>query len=386
MPKAQVSSISVFKDNDTAVIRGRAFGNDAVVLWRAGGNTVKSKPLYLAKSTIITAIPNNSPVLGALVAVENPGEGVSRFAPVETEPGGATENVLLHGPNANVPFRLVFIANPFLRERGRVRRDPIIANPAFFRKQLTFALNDLFERSPKEFFSESSIRKGFRVSALFDSALRNMKLKDVPEELVLCMRRRIGSKFKIEASRRRVLAFLAHHNTWADVAVVFSGASSATPTAWFGTDNYARGGVPFEFDGRQYLHSFYSAIQGVIAFSRRPVRPFEFRHEFLHASSSFNSGQILDEYDLSTAFPEPGVDTPFAINKKLTGPVEPFANYSNKAYAGVSLGSGSKRRFVPAQAGVAPCIMNRLSPNPKFDKLIRDFMRDRFVARLSRPF
>lgn len=296
------------------------------------------------------------------------------------------EHVITPGAGAAIPLRLVFIANPFLKERGRIKRDPIISVPDYFRQRVDRAIHDLFERTPTEFFSESEIRAVIRVSSVFDHSLLSTRVRDAGDAQVLCHRHRRAGRTKIEASRRRVHAFLEQRGLWADVAVVFSQARFAIPTAWFGTDNYSRGGVPFTFDGLECLHTFHSALQGVIAFSSRQIRPFEFRHEFVHALTSFNSGQALDEYDLSEPFQEPGVSAPFAVNKKRQLDSDVFAEYNGKAYAGVTLGSGSKRRYVAALADGRPCLMNRLSGPPLLDVLLRDFLRDRLVARTSRTF
>jgi hypothetical protein len=298
--------------------------------------------------------------------------------------------VLMDSALTTLPLTIGVVANPFYTFNGQVRRDPILLSDDLFKNQLSRLLDDLYKRGAYSLLVHPEISSKTRIFSLFDPSFANVTTSAAAEDLILCQISQATNGLKIEASRRRVQAYLQRYSLWSDVTIVLSGAPSAQPTGWFGTDNYARGGVEFQFEHRVGLHCYYSALPGVVAFSARPIRPYEGQHELFHALSAYNSGQVLDEYDLTQAYSEPGVSSPFAINKKFVAGSSdlpnPFATYNGNDFpAGSELVMG-QTLAVPKPSPQKLCLMRSLAYDPIPDPLIYRFMIDRLLARISREY
>jgi len=287
-----------------------------------------------------------------------------------------------------LPLTLAFVVCPFYLYENTCTTDPISTGPDFLEAQITRALDDIYKSSGPFPLALPEIQANTRILLIHDRGWQTVPPAQAPQFAVLC--RISGSPARIEASRTRVVTFCAQYGIVPDASIIFSGAPSSIPTGWFGTDSPSRGGVPFTFDSLTALHAAHSQLPGVVAVSRRPLAPFQTRHELLHALSSYNNGQILDEYDASAPFPDIDFGSPagFAVNKRPISSPSDFtathATYNNVPFPGELVTSRGLRFSVPRPLPNTNCIMRSSTGRPAPDSLIMQFMTDRLTARIRR--
>ena len=387
MGRAQIRSTSCQGHDGLFVVHGRGLDDGCTIRYFfSDGTRASVRPYFVDRGFLIAAGPQvDQGPTKAVIA--NPDAEVSREvrinAPADTR---VPVHYLTSGDAVEHPFRVALIANPFYKRGARISRDPILRAPDFFRTRVGDVFRDIYKRPSQTPLAEPRIRQATQVYTIFDPDLAAADLDNVADALTLCEVIRPRGMNHIQASRRRVQSFLERYGCWADVAIVISCAPSSIPTGWFATDNYSRNGVPFTFDGREYLHCYYVAVPGVVAFSIRPIRRYEVQHELCHALSSYNSGQILDEYDLRVHNEEGHGQSSFAVNKKFKLDGDFFAEYNQTKYPVARLNVDGRQIYVPAAQTGKFCLMHRLRKDPVGDRLIQKFLRDRLNARINRPF
>ncbi|MGL4555290.1 MAG: hypothetical protein ACRC33_29335 [Gemmataceae bacterium] len=284
------------------------------------------------------------------------------------------------------PYTIALVANPALETpigSGTFIPDPILANPAGFDLAATYTHDVLFGRLPgqvERLLDDPAIGPLIRVVKVFDASL--------PATDANSLVGHFGSEIT-EARRDRFVAFLAAYGVTADVAYALTASATHTrASAWFTTEDATRGGVPFTFDGVGFTHWHFCAIPGTVA-QHITSSSMTGLHEFGHASSSFSDGQILDQY----------VDSGPGQNNRRGRPIPAtFGVLDGTAFAADPVRDGlgyppSWASYHPAlTASAVPSLMDNywLAPGgvPEacvFDTITARFLRDRLLAKLSRP-
>lgn len=385
MAVPQIGSVANLSDAGLLVVQGRAFSPMCRVVWsQTGSESTPQRPaLAMRNLLLLPHAPGQYEDARGFVVSEN-GDESREFRVPACGPGPVHDLIL--GRGVARPFTMAIIANGFYKDRGRIRRDQMLQVPEYFGQRVSEILLDIYQRPTPTPLAVPRIRRGTTIVVVFDRSLLQCAPDDVPERCVFCRVVDHQGRRAIQASRTRVQSFLEMKGVAADVAILLSMAPTAQPTGWFGTDNYARGGVPFTFDDFSRVHCYYSSLPGVVAFSRRNIRNYEVRHELAHALSSYNSGQVLDEYDLTPPFPDPECPEVFAVNKKMELTEQHFATYNDISYAAEQVRVRGGTVFVPSVRRGKFCLMHRLQGDPVEDALTGRFLCDRLLARLERPF
>ena len=136
----------------------------------------------------------------------------------------------------------------------------------------------------------------------------------------------------METRRDKLNAFLSRYSQKADMVFVIHGSTTHDrATAWYTTDDEARPGVAFTYDGVSRTHRRFASTPGSAAL---PISVNQTGltaiHEFGHAGSDFNTGRVSDLY-------VDGGTVGFVVNKKArassSDPIPAnFATYNGTSY------------------------------------------------------
>lgn len=292
----------------------------------------------------------------------------------------ATINVLQDGDTSKSnPFTIAIIANPAIERFGSFVQDPIIGKQAEFVAYADHIVDCLFGRlagQAEKFLADPSIEPRIRIFSLYDP--------DLPVDSAHSL---ISEEADLLVPRRDLFqAFLSSYDLQSDISYAVSQSTvNKRAAAFSATDDDARPGVPFTLNGTTFHHRHFDLIPGSIGIhtTSASVTPL---HEFGHASSSYNNGEIADLY----------VDNRDTLNNRRGRPIPPdFAVYNSVTYLSDRNRGG---RGYPADwasyhcelhdTGV-PALMDDYwvgnSPERcQHDKITRQFLRDRILARLAR--
>src|SRR5262249_47353 len=164
------------------------------------------------------------------------------------------------------PFTIVIVSNPVLETpqgSGIFVVDPIVSNQAGFDACAAYIDDSLFGGLPgqaEQFMNVPVIAPLVRVVSLFVTGLAPMDVnplvaQDSDRKSDLVMTR-----------RTRFVPFLSAYGLSADVAYAVTGSvTHKRASAYFTSDDDARGGVPFQLDGVQYYHRYECLIPGTVA-------------------------------------------------------------------------------------------------------------------------
>ncbi len=286
------------------------------------------------------------------------------------------------------PYTILFIANPALEtpwNSGTFALDPVMTDQAAFDSCVKRSADCLFGAFPGQgevFLADPMIAPRIRVISIFQVGLDALDANSLVTQ--------DGVSNLLIARRQVYVAFLARLSQQADVVYSISKSDSHTrASAWYTSDNDAGPGINFTLDGVTLSHRFHALIPGTIALhtSSSSVTPL---HEFGHAASSYTNGSVLDLY----------IDSPPALNNKRGRPIPGgFATYVSTALA-----SDTARDSIGYPAGwqsyhcehhdpSLPSLMDDYwlassgagGPDAcQHDKITRQFLRDRILAKLSR--
>lgn len=197
-----------------------------------------------------------------------------------------------------------------------------------------------------------------------------------------------GSKI-ISPRRNAVQAMLAHLGLDPDILFVVSNSNTHDRAAAYGTtDDDARPGWPFQYDGAGRHQRYYHRIPGMAAM-HVTSNSMTAAHEFGHAFSSYSNGFITDLYVDGSA--------PADFNRKFARPIP--ANFAT--YAGIQYKSDVSRDGLGYPAGwtsyhpeladpANPALMDNFwyAQNnglaSRHDKLTKAFLMDRIDAKCTR--
>ncbi len=285
------------------------------------------------------------------------------------------------------PFTIAIVSNPALEQpyqSGTFAVDPITGDPSSFDGCVAYIDDVLFGNLPgqaEKLFADPAIAPAVRILSVFVTGLPASDSTSLVGE-------DDGVSDTVIPRRTAFIPFLANLGLHADVAY----AVTASPThqrasAWFTSDDDARGGVPFTIDGVQHFHRYYNLIPGTIAL---PVSSTSLTalHELGHALSSYSNGSVLDLY----------VDSNPGLNVRRGRPIPAtFATYNGTPMAtdpvrdGLGYTTGWQSYHCELLDPANPAIMDDYWQAPggsnacRHDRITRQFLKDRLLAKISRP-
>ena len=284
------------------------------------------------------------------------------------------------------PFTIVIVSNPALEapwNSGTFVIDPITSNQAAFDGCVRYIDDSLFGNLPGQretFLADPAILPKLRVVSLFVTGLAAADANALVGQ---------DGVSNLLVARRKVFApFLAAFGYQADVAYAISASATHTrASAWFTTDDDTRPGVGFTLDGVAFSHRFYNIIPGTVAL---PVNSTSLTalHEFGHAFSSYTNGAVVDLY----ADSGPGLN-----NKRERPAPATFANYDGTVMAsdpnrgGLGYPGNWQSNHCELLDPTVPAVMDNywlasdgVPEHCQHDRITRQFLRDRILAKLSR--
>jgi hypothetical protein len=309
-----------------------------------------------------------------------------------------TVTVIAEGDTSkNDPFTICIVASPAFEDRvnsNTFSPDPVTIDEGKFNDCVSYVCDALFGRQTNQgelALGDAQIGPKVRIVSIFDkveasAASALVALEDKGNMLV--------------PRRLRAATFVRERGVNADVifAVSRNGKYSGA-SAYPATDDVARGGTPFTFDGDNFTHCHYSEVPGTVAI-HVTADSLTALHEFQHAMGSYENGIIVDLYvDCPTAGFSSA--TSLRINFKrrhAAGDVIPkyFAEYNGKQFASdptrdsmgyppawtsYHCGLHDKRRV----AIMDTYRTNNPRPNAcQNDTITRAFLHDRLRAKLER--
>jgi hypothetical protein len=283
------------------------------------------------------------------------------------------------------PFTVVILSNPALEapwNSGTFVVDPITSMQAAFNTAASRIVSALFALAPgqrERFIADPSIGPRIRVISAFVSGVpaqhSNSLVGQDPVSTLLVARRAV------------FMPFLA--GIGINVAdVVYAVSLSEThrrASAWFTSDDDAKGGIGFTLDSGMFSHRFFNLVPGTVAIhaSTDSLTPL---HEFGHALSSYTNGKVVDLY----------TDSGPGINNKSGRPIPPhFDSYDGSASAsdltrdGLGYPAGWSSYHGELIDPALPAVMDNYfaagTPETcQHDTITRQFLIDRLRAKISR--
>lgn len=197
----------------------------------------------------------------------------------------------------------------------------------------------------------------------------------------------VDSGTGILVARRGVVpAYLRSLNLNPDIVLIVSNSPTNKRASAYGTtDNDARGGDAFTYDGRRLYHRYFHTIPGMSAL-HTTSDALTAAHEFGHAFSSYTNGFITDLY----------VDGGTEFNRKTGRPIPAvFATYKSVAYASDQTrdGLGYPESWISYHPGLVdpaqPALMDNFYYSTgyvasKHDRITKRYVLDRVEAKVFR--
>ena len=191
----------------------------------------------------------------------------------------------------------------------------------------------------------------------------------------------------IVVPRRDVVpAMLRSLNVNPDIVFIVSNSPTHMRASAYGTtDNDARGGDPFTYDGQRLFHRYFHTIPGM-AGMHTTSDALTAAHEFGHAFSSYTNGFVTDLY----------VDGSADFNRKTGRPIpNVFATYKGVAYASDKTrdGLGYPEDWISYHPGLVDPSQPALMDNyyfsdgyvtSKHDRITKRYTLDRIEAKVFR--
>lgn len=304
---------------------------------------------------------------------------------------GTATTVLRPGDTSKInPFTIAIIANPALERpkgSGAFVVDPIVAMKSNFDACAAYIVECLFGTLPgqaERLLAPPAIAPNVRIISVFVTGLSAADANSlVAEDNVSDL---------VEARRTRFDPFLSTHAAGETADVAYAVTASPTHTrasAWYTTDDDLRPGDPFTINGSSRVHRYFHLVPGTVAL---PVSSTSLTalHEFQHALSSYSNGSVVDLY----------VDDGPGLNSEVGRPIPAqFAIYNGSSYASDMLRDGLG--YPPTWSSyhpephdpTNPVVMDNYwlggggaTPNVcQNDKLTRQFLQDRLIAKMKRP-
>jgi hypothetical protein len=292
---------------------------------------------------------------------------------------------------ADNPYTIVIIANPVLQQlTGSLIADPILATPTQYQSCVDYIVNCLFGRLPGQ--AESFLapfEPQIRIVSIFDASrpifAANALVQEFAQDLIA------------EPNWDRFAPLLAQYRVngrpiRADVAFAVTGSATHNRSSAFYThDDDAGAGVPFQLDGRTFVHRYNNVDPGVVALHVSSDSLVAL-HEFGHAASSWTNGSVKDLYVDSDMENGP-------INIRHGRPIpQNFATYNGRVFQsdlsrdGLNYPADWSSFHCALAAPTFPAVMDNFWQasgqsygSCRHDQITSAFLTDRLRAIASRP-
>jgi hypothetical protein len=303
---------------------------------------------------------------------------------------GAAEvrRTLYPGRPTASPYTFVFAATPGLEAEsgGGVATDPVRNDRATYHDVVRHCLANLLTLT-ESLLRDGGLERHVRFVSIFDPS--------APVNTASALVKRLSPNL-IEAMRTRMNGFVGRY--WEDPDLVFALSGSTThtrATAWFTTDNDARPGVTFTYDGVSRTHRRFTDIPGSAAISTLMDQSgLTAIHEFGHAASDFGNGMVIDLY-------VDGTRTGFVVNKKMRAQASDTIPANFATYGGTTFTSDAARDglgYPNTWRSYHPTLVDAARPNLmdnywlassnvqacRLDGLTYQWFRDRLRAKILR--
>lgn len=371
---------------------GSDIANDAIMQFTTAVGIVNIVPTFVRPHmALVTRLPASLPLGAATLCLTSPTAPASNSVAVQVLSGPAqTVRFLQSGAAKAQPYTIAFVANPGIQAAlgSTFTADPILTNRPGYHTIIGHSFQNLFGVA-EDLLRQNNIDARMRLVSVFDPTrpadAANSLVHEVPNSDLM-------------ETRRAVLApFLAAFGLVADMVFVIHGSTTHTrATAWSTTDDSARPGTRYTFDGAARTHGHFARIPGSAAIPvSLDLTGLTIIHEFGHGASDFVNGKVTDLYN------DGGDGTGFLVNKKFrvaaTDPVPAnFASYEGATFAADtardSLGYPANwRSYQPVPIdSTRPNLMDNYwhaLDDPqlcRLDQLTYAWFRDRLNAKLSR--
>jgi hypothetical protein len=290
--------------DDFYAITGAGIPQNANVVFRNDIVTVTVTPGFRRPhGVLIEQLPAGVPLGPCEVFLQAPGFE-SDHVPVTVMSGPPmTNRTLFSGRMTPEPYTFVFAASPAIETPGgaSVVADQVLSARAAFADTVRFCLDNMLNVT-ETLLRESALEENIRFVVIFDAAAAvtaaNALVRQVSPNL-------------LEPQRARLNAFVGRYLEDPDIVFCISGSTTHTrASAWYTTDDGARAGVNFVYDGTTRTHRRFTNIPGSAALSTNlDMTGLTGIHEYFHAASDFDNGKV---YDLYVDSLPPG----FTVNKK----------------------------------------------------------------------
>lgn len=298
-------------------------------------------------------------------------------------------NIIRTGtPGKMDPFTILVIANPALEapwNSGTFVADSMATQAlrSNFDACVSYIEESLFTGLPGQaevILGDPAISPHIRLLTLFSMGL--------PAEGRYAFVAQDGASNLLVARRNAIRDFLINQNVIADVVYAISASASHTrASAWFTTDDDTGPGVAFTLDGAMLHHRHHYSIPGTIAM-HHTADSLTAPHEFQHAVSSYSNGQVVDLY----------VDSAPGVNNKNGRPIPlNFGTMNGTGFLSDATRGpiGYPLTWISCHCELHdssnPAIMDNYYKAPsrvpeicQNDKITRDFLRDRLLAKIAR--
>ncbi|MDB5916322.1 MAG: hypothetical protein JWR40_556 [Massilia sp.] len=293
-------------------------------------------------------------------------------------------------PTRKDAFFILVINNPALERpfnSGNFVPDlvggPDSSDRSLFLDSARFVVDNLFGNTPgqaEKLLSDSPHANKIKVASMYVRGL-------VPSGATALVGEEDFTGTGLLVARRDVVpAFLRTLNVNPDIVFIVSNSPANTrASAWYTTDNDARPGDPFTYDGQRLFHRYFHLIPGMAAL-HTTSDALTAAHEFGHAFSSYTNGLITDLY----------VDGDPAFNRKTGRPIpDVFATYDGVAYASDKERDGLG--YPPDWISYHPALVDPSQPalmdnfyysdgyvTSKHDRITKRYILDRIEAKVFR--
>lgn len=383
-----ISPIGQAIHNDFYSVSGSGIPADAVLVFESPGSIVTVTPDLVRPHWVFVSELPPAVATGRNLVRLSSATFTSNNVPVEVSSGPRLiKRVLFGGQPKTKPYTIVFVANPGIQtEAGGLIADPVLTNRPGFHSAVGYCLRNLFTVT-EDLLRQGNLDAQLRLVTIFDASLPatvgNSLAHEIPPNMMETLRNKLG-------------AFVSQYGEFADMVFVMHGSTThGRATAWFTSDDPAKPGVAFTYDGVAHVHGQFPAIPGSAALplnmDRTGLTPL---HEFGHGASDFTNGKIVDLY----VDDGPGG---FQANKKfraLSTDAVPanFANYNGTNFQADPnrdrLGyPNTWRSYHPSPTDATrPNVMDNYwlafddPQRCRFDRLIYPWLTDRIRAKLGR--
>jgi hypothetical protein len=238
----------------------------------------------------------------------------------------------------------------------------------------------------EEVLRQNDMDRNFRLVSIFDETRTPSAATSLVHEIAPNL---------METRRAQLAGFLSGYGAEADVVMIAHGSTTHDrATAWFTSDDTARAGTAFTYDGVARTHRHFWTVPGSAAIptsvDTTGLTPL---HEFGHASSDFTDGMVIDLYVDDTR-------AGFVVNKKMRAQATDavpttFATYNGTTYDadqsrdGLGYPAGWRSYHPELVDGTRPNMMDNYWQTPehqrcRLDRLTYAWLSDRLRAKVNR--